>query len=235
MFSMAGIIALGSGLGVGVIHFFSENLKPQEGPKYYRIFSFAAGISISYLFLDLLPHTYEAATHLKNWVFIFLLLGFSIHHLSEKYIYRHAEANKVAWELHIVHSIGFFFYYFIIGIVVKNIIQDNVLEGILFMIPISLHAGLSTASLAQIHGDIRESSWVKILLSFPTLLGVLFAMFISIPAAVNNVMVSLIAGVLLYIFVKEFIPEKKKGAPLFFLFGLGLFLAFFVILNMARR
>ncbi len=231
---MAGIIAVGLGLGVGVIHFFGENLKPQEDPRFYKIFSFAAGISISYLFLDLLPHTYEAATHLKKWVFVFLLVGFSIHHLSEKYIYQHAEEDKVAKELHIVHSIGFFFYYFIVGIIVKNILQENVVEGILFMIPISLHAGLSTASLGQIHGDIRDSLGLKILFSFPTLLGVFFAIFISIPVTLNNVMVSLVAGALLYIFVKEFIPEKKKGEPLFFLLGLGLFLALFVFLNLAR-
>jgi len=235
MLNVVEIIALGLGIGVGGLHLLSVKIKPKEGPKYYRIFSFAAGISISYLFLDLLPHTYDAATSLKKWVFVFLLIGFSIHHLIEKYVYHHAEADKLAWELHIVHSIGFFFYYFIVGIVVKDLIQENVLEGALFMIPIGLHATLSTASLAQIHGDIRENPGVKIILTLPTLLGVLFAMFISIPAAANIIMVSTIAGILLYIFVKEFIPEKKKGEPLFFLLGLGLFFAFFLIIHLIRR
>ncbi len=235
MIDTAEIIALGLGMGVGALHLLSVKIKPKEGPRYYKIFSFAAGISISYLFLDLLPHTYEAAASLKNWVFVFLLLGFSIHHLSEKYIYQHAEQDKISQELHVVHSVGFFLYYFVVGIVIKEKIQDSILEGALFMIPIGLHAALSTASLAQIHGDIREKLGAKIALSFPTLLGVIFAMLISIPATVDNIMVSLIAGILLYIFVKEFIPEKKKGEPLLFLLGLGLFFAFFLILNLIRQ
>ncbi len=113
------IFALGMGLLLGIVHFFSEKLKPEEGAKHYRIVSFAAGISIAYLFLDLLPHTYEAAIHLKNWVFLFLLLGFVIFHLAEKYIYQHSDQKKLELELKEIHSI-FFIYYFLVGIVLKD-------------------------------------------------------------------------------------------------------------------
>jgi hypothetical protein len=56
---------------VGLVHYFSRFFKPKEGEKYYRVFSFSAGISISYLFLDLFPYTYSSAEVLKNWVFVF--------------------------------------------------------------------------------------------------------------------------------------------------------------------
>ena len=35
---------------LGIVHFFSTKFKPEEGPKHFRIISFAAGISIAYLF-----------------------------------------------------------------------------------------------------------------------------------------------------------------------------------------
>jgi hypothetical protein len=88
------IISLVFGSILGIIHYYSERLKLPEGTKRYRVISFAAGISIAYLFLGLLPHTYAVATHLKNFVFAFLLLGFVIFHLAEKNIYKHANREK---------------------------------------------------------------------------------------------------------------------------------------------
>ncbi len=227
--------ALLLGLLLGLIHFFSENLKPEEGPKHYRIISFAAGISIAYLFLDLLPQTYEAAVHLKQLVFVFLLLGFAIFHLAEKFAYQHSDQDKLARELKEIHAISFFCYYFFVGIVLRDKIQISILEGSLFMIPIALHAGLSTASLAQIHGEIRESFLLKTTLSLSALLGVVFAILIQVPAVLNNILISFIAGILLYIIVKEFLPEKKKGQPLFFIIGLALFFVFYIFIILAIK
>ncbi|MFC2161498.1 hypothetical protein ACFLRX_07590, partial [Acidobacteriota bacterium] len=147
---------------LGVIHYFSDKFKPKDGPKHYRIISFAAGISIAYLFLDLLPHTYDAAEHLKKWVFIFLLLGFAILHLAEKYVYKHSDKEKTPSYLRNIHFISFFVYYFFVGIVLEERVHENIFEGVLFLFPVMIHAGLSSASLAQIHGRLRESFWTKI-------------------------------------------------------------------------
>ncbi len=233
--SLSIFLALGLGVLLGLVHFFSENLEPKEGLKHYRIISFAAGISIAYLFLDLLPQTYEAAVHLKQMVFVFLLLGFAIFHLAEKFAYQHSDQDKLARELKEIHSISFFAYYFLVGIVLKDKIQISMLEGSLFMIPIVLHAGLSTASLARIHGEIRESTFIKIALSLSTLLGVIFAILIHVPSVINNILISFIAGILLYIIVNEFLPEKKKGQPIFFLIGLALFFVFYIFIILARK
>ena len=233
--SLTCILTLGLGLLLGLIHFFSENIKIEVASKQYRIISFAAGISIAYLFLDLLPHTYEAATHLKQWIFVFMLLGFAIFHLIEKIIYQHTNQEKVARELKEAHSISFFVYYFLVGIVLKDKTQISILEGFLFMVPIALHAALSSASLARIHGEIRESLWIKIILSLSTILGVVFAILLHIPAILNNILVSFIAGVLLYIIVKEFLPEKKKGQPVFFIIGLITFFAIYLFIILAKK
>lgn len=87
-------ISLIFGLFLGTIHFYSERFEIPEGPGRYRIISFAAGISIAYLFLVLLPHIYEAAARLHNFIFTFLLLGFVLFHLVEKMIYKHADRER---------------------------------------------------------------------------------------------------------------------------------------------
>lgn len=219
-----------SGL-LGAIHLLSEKIKPEEGPRHYRIISLAAGISIAYLFLNLLPHTYEAAIHLKSFIFIFLLTGFTLFHLAEKYVYQHADRSKINQDLTSIHSVAFFVYYFIIGMVLEDILNKSFLEGFLFSIPITLHAGLSSASLARIHQPFRESLWIKFILSYSAFLGAVLANLISIPTILNNIFISTIAGALLYIFVKEFLPEKEKGQPFYFIIGVTLFVIVMAVLR----
>ncbi|MGD2246684.1 MAG: hypothetical protein PVI11_09070 [Candidatus Aminicenantes bacterium] len=222
-------IALASGLMLGALHYFSENLELVSESRRHRIISFGAGISIAYLFLHLLPHTYDAAARLKEAVFIFLLLGFALFHLSEKYVYQHLQEEKRARELKEIHSVVFFIYHFFVGIVVKDIFEEGTIEGFLFVLPIALHTSLSTVSLSRIHGHIRENLFIKILLSLSTLLGIAFSLIVPVPDIVNNILVSFLTGVLLYIFVKEFLPEKEKGKPLLFILGIILFCAFYII------
>jgi len=79
------------------------------------------------------------------------------------------------------------------------------------------------------------TAWIKIALSLSTLLGVIFAILIKVPAVLNNILISFIAGILLYIIVKEFLPEKKKGQPIFFIIGLALFFVFYLFIILARK
>jgi zinc transporter ZupT len=222
-FDTATYLAIAAATLIGIIHFFGSRISPKESRARYRVISFAAGVSIAYLFLDLLPKTYEAATHLRQWVFVFLLIGFSIVHLSEKWIYQHHDGARLDTELNTVDSVAFFAYNFVVGIALLEKMRENLLEGALFLIPIALHAMLSMASMSNIHRSGRERLAVKIVLSGSALYGVLFGIVVTIPRVVDNILISLIAGVLLYIIVREFLPEKEKGQPAFFIAGLAVF------------
>ncbi len=79
------------------------------------------------------------------------------------------------------------------------------------------------------------TAWIKIALSLSTLLGVIFATLLHVPSVINNILISFIAGILLYIIVKEFLPEKKKGQPLLFIVGMALFFVFYLFIILARK
>jgi hypothetical protein len=217
------LLSLALGLALGVIHFLGEGFRIPEGSKHYRIISFAAGISIGYLFLDLLPHTYEAAEHLKSSVFLFLLLGFATVHLVEKYFYQHGHNTDLYHNFKRIHSITFFTYYFLVGCVLVGLIQESTLEGLLFVLPVMFHAGLSSASLSEIHGHFLPNNREKLLLSLAAPLGVMLTFIFPLPLTIQHITISTISGILLYVFVKEFLPEREKGQPLFFILGLILF------------
>lgn len=82
---------------------------------------------------------------------------------------------------------------------------------------------------------LPTTAWIKIALLLSTLLGVIFAILIQVPAVLNNILISFIAGILLYIIVKEFLPEKNEGQPIFFIIGPVLFFVFYVFIILARK
>ena len=225
------LFALGLGLTVAVIHLLGESIKVPTGSRHSRLISFAAGVSIGYLFLDLLPQTYYAAEQLKESVFLFLLLGFSIVHLVEKYFYQHTGKAAVQKKLKAIHAVTFFLYYFLIGVVLPDLIQSEIYEGILFIIPVALHAGLIGASLAEVHGQFSPNLYEKVAISLGAPLGVLFASLIPLSPIVYHVVISGISGIMLYVFVREFLPEREHGQPLFFVLGLVSFYALMQVIH----
>lgn len=226
------LIALGLGLAIAFIHFLGENIKIPSGSRHFRLISFAAGVSIGYLFLDLLPQTYHAAERLQESVFLVLLLSFSIVHLVEKYFYQHAKNEALQKRLKSLHTATFFLYYFLIGSVLQSLVQGEIFQGILFVIPVALHAGLIGASLAEVHGQFSPHLLEKAAISIATPLGVLLAMLIPFTPQVHNIMISGIAGIMLYVFVREFLPEREQGQPLFFVLGL---VSFFALMQLIHR
>ena len=92
--SLSGIIALA--------HYYSEDLCLKCKKIYKEMISLAAGIAVTYLFLELFPlFSSQAAKPL----FIFVLVGFVLFHLVEKYIYQSVSENKILAELALEDSV----------------------------------------------------------------------------------------------------------------------------------
>jgi zinc transporter ZupT len=94
-----------------------------------------------------------------------------------------------------------------------------------------LHAGLIGASLAEVHGQFSPHLFEKISISLATPLGVLFATLIPFSPIMHNAVISGIAGIMLYVFVREFLPEREDGQPLFLILGL---VVFYTLMQLAQ-
>jgi zinc transporter ZupT len=79
------------------------------------------------------------------------------------------------------------------------------------------------------------TAWIKVALSLSTTLGVIFVILIHVPSVINNILISFVAGMLLYIIVKEFLHEKKKGQPSLFIIGLAPFFVFYIFIILAIK
>jgi len=94
-----------------------------------------------------------------------------------------------------------FSYHLLVGIIVVGLLAFDIISGI----------------------DIDENITRKYILAFSNFIGVLIGLILDLVAfeytEMFYVLFSFISGVILYTVVREIIPEKEKGQPIYFLLG----------------
>ena len=131
--------------------------------------------------------------------------------------------------LKLEHSLSFFVYHFVGGIILVSLINTNILAGLLFFIPMFSYTAISSISMNFIHRDVKDNIMIKTILSLSSLLGVAFAMLINIPPFIYYGLMGFMIGSLLYIIIMDSIPKEKEGNPLFFVIGI---LFYIIIITM---
>ena len=215
-------------LVLSTAHYFSDIFKKFFKKFHPQTVSFSAGFFISFMFLELFPQIIEGSAHIN--VFLLILLGFSLFHLMEKYVYQHViDKHRHLKKLKELHMVGFFIDHFIIGFILILTIKLPGLASILIFIPLALHTISSSMSLESIH-RISKTKFNKILLSASTTIGALVALFIVPFGVLYYGLFALFLGALMYVVIRDILPRKAGGQPLFFIIGVFLNL---ILLNLA--
>ncbi|GMQ95388.1 MAG: hypothetical protein BMS9Abin13_501 [Patescibacteria group bacterium] len=217
------ILSIVFGMILGVVHFWSERLYFKTESSRDRVASFVAGVSVTYVFLLLLPDIYEGVGHLNRWVFILVLAGFGLVHLAEKYLYQHTHGEERLFRSKEVHFFVLFSYYFLIGVILFVILGQSILKGTMFFVPLLFYAIVGRVSFAKVHSHIREQIFFRWLLAFSSVLGVLAAPLIIGGSTFYHALLAFITGSFLYLAIVDFIPTGERGRPVYFLIGAGLY------------
>lgn len=211
------------GLALTAAHFISQRLNIQHDPNRMKIISFTAGIFITYMLLHMFPQLYLGDLFLNRMSMLAALIGFAFFHTLEKYIYQHKSGDRLRADLKELHMVLLFSYHVIVGIIVVNLTELSLINGILLFIPILLFTSLSTISLKEIHEIIASGKILKFVLAISSLVGVIIGLLFNIPILLFNVLFGFMLGSLLYIIIVEALPKEKEGNPLFFVLGLVLY------------
>jgi len=159
------------------------------------ILSLSSGLLISLLFLILIPDLLQIDS--SSILFLFILLGFILMHITEKYIYRHVEKKqKVLEDLKMLHIIGFGFDNFMIGFIIATILQIDPGVTIELSIPLFLQMLSSSISLDSI--DVRlNDRFSKIVLSILAILGATLGILLEIEQILTGYVLSFALGVII--------------------------------------
>jgi len=138
-----------------------------------------------------------------------------------------------------------YIYHFLVGIILVGLLLINIVDGILFFIFAWFRTIITNRSEVHIiftdldiyeKPEIDTRSIKKYLLATSAISGILIGFIIKIFIDLNTELLfiafSFISGIILYIIVREVIPEKEKGEPLKFLIGMIGFIIVIVILNL---
>lgn len=229
---MEPFLALVFAFAMAAIHFLAEELEELMSTHQERLISFTSGVSITYIFVQLLPEFQKIASETSDIIFIAPLLGFSSIHLAEKYVAKKEYSKELLVRRYgEIHSVFLFFYHGLIGFLVASLLGESTASGTLFFIPIMLHIGVSSFSLSELHEDIARDLKVKLAISGAPILGVLTHNFGIISEGFFQPLFGLVLGMFTYVVIRDGIPQGDGGKPVEYVLGLIIYLLIILAVN----
>ncbi len=218
-------------LSLSLVQFLSDRISIERSRYREHLISFAAAISITYLLFSFLPKAYGESSGLT--LFVPLIAGFAFIHLLEKFFYGKYAARfsikKVRTYHDELHFLVLFIYHFVIGAVLIGVLEVDVTSGLLFIPPLMMFSTIGNWSLH--HAYIQQIPHRRLFLASSTILGALFANSSLSSPLIETLMVNFAAGILLFVVVRESLPNPKEGKPLTFAAGIVLYALMLVLLK----
>ncbi|HWG84054.1 MAG TPA: hypothetical protein VNT60_01130 [Deinococcales bacterium] len=217
---------------LAVVHFLAHRLRFLAGVPRSVWLSFAGGISVSYVFLHLLPELSEgqeviaeaagALGFLENHSFLLALLGLVVFYGLERAAreVRHEREDRPADAVFWLHVASFGFYNLLIGYLLA-VREGGAERGLaLFTLAMALHFLVNDYGLREHFRELyhRVGRWV---LSLAVLAGWLLGVLVRLPEAASAVLVAFLAGGIVLNVLKEELPEERRSRYWSFLLGAG--------------
>jgi len=192
---------------ISFAHYYSRKFTIKHKEYSRKIISFSAGVSITYVLLELFPSFTETAINISQFIYISIPLGFIIHHVIEKEIYQHNTKKELIRMLSLEETVFSFAYHIIIGIILVTFARGSATQAILFSIPM-----ISYTFLSNLPANAHPLKIKAVFLSSATLIGTIIAMiWKNIPIEIEFSLIGIAIGVLLYTIIRHHIPFGKKG------------------------
>lgn len=206
----------------------THKVKEKKYTEFTR--SFAAGISVSYVFLILLPEVIKRSNGQIVEVMTLILIGFTIFHSVLKFVFISKDTKKhkaiLVDEIH-VFTTGI--YNFLLAFLVTESIIINVQEGILVLLFLLVHTVLSELSDPDMINTKVDSFKLPIII-ISILIGSTLALTGFLEGTIITFLFALSAGAIIYISTREEVPNETSEKPHYFIFGVVIFLLFFRII-----
>ncbi len=211
------------------IFFFGAKLCLPKKKQHRRLMSFAAGVSVAYVFIHLLPELQtasevilETAVHhsrlTEYMVYLSAMIGFMLFYGMEQMIAgtRSSErTNKFAFRLHIG---GFAVYVWLVSYLMVNNIEETTVPIALYAFAMGFHLFSIDHSLRREHGS-AYAGLGKNILAAAALLGWVVGILIELPISTVVPLLGFVSGgVIMNAMIME-LPSEKEGK--FFPFLLG--------------
>ncbi|MBI2970895.1 MAG: hypothetical protein HYY37_00575 [Candidatus Aenigmarchaeota archaeon] len=210
-------LPLALALLLSAAHLFAERFSRAE--KYHQGFlSLASGMLVALLLLEIMPLLF-ASPYATDIPFA-MLAGFSLYHFLERHVYRHHRKAQMSAELAKLHLAGFFLDGIVIGSILLLIASVSAIPVIfIIFVPLLLGASSSSVAIKHIHDSFRIDAMSRLMLSGSYVAGAFLASSVNLQGEPFYLVMSFLAGILLYFVVRDELPKSRNGNSWVFLFG----------------
>ena len=190
--------------------------------KLHLILGFSAGSVIGVAFFDLLPEAFESGKVFfqTDTIVFFIVLGFITYTILDRLFANHSD-HEESCENHnhkgVLGAGSISLHSLIDGLIVGLSFQVSAAVGITLAVAIFVHAfsdGINTVNMiVRGGGNIKDAKkWLLIDATTPAL-GILLSVFISIPANILPIIVSVFCGFFIYLGASDLLPESHHAHP----------------------
>jgi zinc transporter ZupT len=189
--------------------------------KLHLILGFSAGSVIGVAFLDLLPEALKSAEgyYSIDTVVIFIVIGFLIYTILDR-LFTHSHADEQC-ENHnhkgVLGAGSISLHSLLDGIIVGLAFQISSAVGIALAIAIFAHSfsdGINTVNMiVRCGGDVKSANRWLLMDAFAPVMGIILSIFITIPASIFPIIVSIFCGLFIYLGASDLLPESHHGHP----------------------
>lgn len=234
----AAVMGLTLAASLGLVHILAHRLRWIEIIPHKRWLSFGAGVSIAYVFVDVLPllsEGQEAVRHaggvvvdtLKHHVYLLALVGLAVFYGLELVAKRSRAMNResggedctspgVFW----VHTGFFVLYNALLGYLLHESVEHGLLTCVLLVIALAFHFIVNDHALREHHKTAYDQvgRWI---LATSVLAGYAVGSLYPVGEATIAVLWGLVAGGLILNVMKEELPDHRESCFWSFVAGLG--------------
>lgn len=218
------------------IFYFGARLRiPGTGQRYHRrILSFAAGVSIAYVFIHLLPELENAKNVFlretahrslpfpEYRVYLSAMMGFMLFYgIEHMVVHRKSPEAKTGGPVFMLHIGGFAAYAWLISYLLVRSIGEGGVSIALYAVAMGLHFLSIDHALRREHGLLYEGTG-KNVLALAALAGWSVGMLAELPKPMVITLLGIVSGAIIMNSMIMELPKEKEGKFASFLIG-GIF------------
>lgn len=211
--------------------------------RLHIIIGFSAGAILAVVFFELLPEALEMAGEVyeMSTTLAFTLIGFAVYLLFDRSVLLHSHSEHEENRLRgAAGAASLSLHSFIDGAGIGLAFQVSTTAGIAVTIAVLAHKfadGINTVNMIlRNKGNNRRAMYWLLVASLAPVFGIVSTLFFTITDELLGLLLSIFAGLFLYIGASDLIPESyhhhsKKWTTFSTLFGIGLL---YLIINIAH-
>jgi hypothetical protein len=232
------IIALLGCIALSVFKYYESKICVICHKQGKKVISFLVGATIITIFVELLDDVYLSVHSTNNLLILFLPFAFMILMLVERHIYRHRSKELMHKELKKMIKVLSFSSGFMIGLISVYDLKTTITTQIIFILFLLAFDFIRELSIHMIEGEHKvrtiPQKIKKVFYALSPVYGFTLAYFVAMPPYLKTSILSLFAGSMIYVLVKEVVvTREEKIQPPQFVAGALVMVAIFLVNSLA--